>query len=732
MAPSQPFILPVHSLSEQPINAKLKHFQSEQPTHQVDIFSCLALNKAIGGASATLEALDLEMGKERIFYTCRAVRRLLLGIYWYPAAIQEPVKVTTLSGSNYEGPGLIINPNNYRIENIKTQSYLQTVWSLENTDNSDVQHRVLYCPTLMHHTINYQFMFRIICKYITVHELDDCFTSFICYLNANTKKICTKNYFKLLDHLISPMLTYLPVPSYSKELEFYTFNVRCFVSDWPINNILTPIKKKILENLKTHQDTLLWLCKMDKYKDVRVASSKYTKYQTLLKSCLPHLVVLSSKKHPGNKPYKVEIQTKKGSQWFCYSINCPIYRVAMCILVAECFESNKKSQTRPLASDTPTLPHILASMFQRCMYAPRDKIFNIDLTWLNNQSDNQEASTVLHDFAPMQHLSVNGFKINIFNTNMVINTKIICYNKHPNYKSILNIPRLTNNFVVKKFSVKEPSFTISVFYSDDAYAGTAININFSGDMLNFMFAMGNLKCFLPIMNISPVSIANWNSTLDLHGLENQHIVRSGRGDVFWTTNFPSVVSTRRGFNVSWFKAATATISKIHGNTLATQIINESTPILSNNMAKINHIKNSIFSLLEYRNKAQVQTLHKRFLECLYECTSFFRLDVIAVKNLTNIGVFDFSKHTISHTKTKHECAIMGYKKCNMVPKVLTINKKVRLDEMGRNANFMTFIFKLNSKRSRLKQQILRHILRRYGLQWKCQHGKIKRVSITQK
>lgn len=363
-------------------------------------------------------------------------------------------------------------------------------------------------------------------------------------------------------------------------------------------------------------------------------------------------------------------------------------------------------------------------------FAPKDRSENmqVDLYKLLNRGSPVASihKPIFDAYDPMKQVCINNFKINIFNTNMVINTKIYTHDKPRAYKTILDIPRLTNNFVIKKYSVKEPSFTISVFYSEDMCQGAAINVNISGGLLNFLLAMGNLKCFMPIKNILPVSIANWNSTLDLHGLENQYIVRTGRKDIFWTTNFPSAVSSKLGYNVSWFKAATATVSKVHGETLVNHIYCEALPIITNNHAKINPIKNSLFTVLETRNKAQIQALHKRFLECLFECCSFQRLNVQSLRRLSHVGIFDFSKKIISHTKNKHECAILGYRKCNLIPKVFSANKKSRLDELGRNANFMTFISHLGDHKSPVTQKIVRHVIRSFGLQWRLkgnQHRK---------
>ncbi|EFE48796.1 hypothetical protein NEIELOOT_02446, partial [Neisseria elongata subsp. glycolytica ATCC 29315] len=85
------------------------------------------------------------------------------------------------------------------------------------------------------------------------------------------------------------------------------------------------------------------------------------------------------------------------------------------------------------------------------------------------------------------------------------------------------------------------------------------------------------------------------------GWENQSIVRAGRQDVFWTTNFPSVVSTKRGYNISWFKAATATVSKIHGPALVKQVTSEAFQILKHPQADINYLKkHSVYNIGEQK------------------------------------------------------------------------------------------------------------------------------------
>ncbi|AMA67381.1 protein UL87 [Vespertilionid gammaherpesvirus 1] len=697
-----------------PRSLKTKLQKDEHVGFQIDIFSCLALNKTLGGLTANLDNLDLEMNPEAVFYTCRAIRRMLLGVHWYPVVVQQQARVSTVQGEPYTGEGLIINSDGLHLcRQIETQNYIQTVYSMEVTDNMLIQWnseaRVVYCPSLTHTLINPQIMFRIISRYISMSQMESCYMAFDQTLkNKSLKKICKQNYFLLIEHLLYPTLTYMPKlsnMSQDSQLQFYQFNARSFLDDWFQSPSLFLLKTKIISNMYLYPHILTWLCRLPKCSEIPVLLSELVANQKLASASIPNLKVILCKKNPGNKPMKVLVSTADLQQWLVYPPELPIYRVVMCMTVAEGFLRNLSNLTdlNTTHQPRPPLPEIVASMFRRGMYAPREtkKTQTINFRHVFQQTCSQPTGpdSLFNDFSPMEHLSVNDFKINIFNTNMVINTKITCVGNSNKYNTILDIPRLTNNFVVKKYSVKEPSFTVSVFYSDDSCSHTAININISGDLMTFLFAMCSLKCFLPIQTILPISIANWNSTLDLQGLENQNIVRSGRTDVFWTTNFPSAVSTKKGYNVSWFKAATATVSKIHGDALVSQIHNETTQILNNTSAKINLNKNLIFTTLENRNRAQIQTMHKRFLECLYECTAHKKLNVNTLKKLAYRGYFDFSKKIISHTKNKHECAVLGYKKCNLIPKVLCNRRKIRLDELGRNANFMTFVFTHYSKSS---------------------------------
>ncbi|QFN51735.1 ORF 24 [Macacine gammaherpesvirus 5] len=697
---------------------------------QLAIFCCLATNNEIL-ENVSLEALDRAMQTETTFYACRALRRLVLGEGLYPF-IHRQGGIVGKTGNEYAGPGLIIDDAiGCTFSHIETHTFLPTVFTYELSDTVLVQSderilRSLYCSPLMVCGVNYQSMFRILCRYLQIWEFEECFAAFTRTLPEHLIGTCYQNYFKLLEPFKILTLARCPPPCAKLHLNYLKFNILGFTSDWISHPELHRVQTVIIHNIESNPVLLKNLSKQNKFQDIKVASELIIDYQNIVNQSLDvNLQVKINKKDPGKKPYKVVVVTPKSTYYLTFPPEVPIFRVAMCMSVAEhvCHSCDRLYPNTEFLGPGET-PRVLEAMFSRIQYAPKDRDYNFIFNADQNpdryeQARHDHQTEPLPDmFDPVKHMSLHNFKISVFNTNMVINTKITCWSLAGTFESIIDIPRLTNNFVMKKFSVKEPSFTVSVFYSDNLCNGAAINVNISGDMLHFMFAMGNLRCFLPVKHIFPVSIANWNSTLDLHGLENQYIVRRGRRDVFWTTNFPSVVSSKDGCNVSWFKAATATISKIYGRPLLKKLSDELNPILSVPYARIDQVKNTIFTTLETRNKAQIQTLHKRFIECLVECCSFLRLDLGALNRAARLGTFDFSKRIISHTKSKHECAILGYKKCNLIPKIYVRSKKIRLDELGRNANFMSFIATTGHAFSNLKPQVIRHTIRRLGLHWR--------------
>ncbi|UNP64498.1 hypothetical protein [Saguinine gammaherpesvirus 1] len=683
---------------------------------QMSIFASLATNSILVGP-LTWETLNTHLGLEATFYTCKVMRRLLLGETQFPFIHQSHTQLG-LRGKPYEGIGLIISDGKFEPGRISTTSYLRMVLSLETTDltyphiNPNML-RGVYCPQFLDLSVDYTLMFRIICKYITMKDMEECYSSFIHLLSFPLQQLCEKNYFKLLKPLLEPSPLKLPAVTHNNQLEFLFFNINAFLSDLIPNNCLSEFKTNIYSCMGSYPSIVMFLYNQDRFQDFETVSKKLLCYQISINQSMPKLTVDMTRKEPKGKPYRIHVHDTKGSWWLAYPLSSPIYRLCMLLSVLNPKEADmvfNGSTTMKLGHYIP-LPKILTSSFRRVdLISKTPNIRSVDLIYNHENSnfDNRPKRIKLLDsFAHRKHVSINNFKMSVFNTNMVINTKLTCFQAISRYTSLLMIPRLVNNFVVKKFSIKEPSSTVSLFYSEDLCQGAAINVNISGSFLNFLATMGTIKCFLPIKTIYPISIANWNSALDLHGLENQQLVRSGRNDVFWTTNFPSVVSNKRGFNVSWFKAATATISKIHGPVLVDQISNEVGPIVTDKNAQIDPLKNTIFVNLEKRNNCQIQTLHKRFIECLIECCTFLRLNPHSIRHLTQSGIFDFSRRMISHTKSKHECALLGYKRCNLVPKIFNGTKKTRLDELGRNANFRTFIDETGNSNAIIKRQILR-------------------------
>ncbi|AGY30707.1 ORF24 [Retroperitoneal fibromatosis-associated herpesvirus] len=700
------------------------------PEKQLQIFCALATNFC-PPSPLTLTDLDNHMRTEPTFFACRAVRRLLLGERLHPF-IHQQSSVAGKPGPHYKGPGLIMSGDDgFVCGMITTNMYLPAVASWELTDHSaqsltERSIRSVFCGAMLSGTVCYPTMFKLICRYLEFWDFEQCVQSFVAVLPSYLHSACQKHYFALVELLTHLSFSLLPQPQPESHFNFLKFNIASFTYTWGYHRELAELRLIIARNIEKYPNVLKNLSKQNKHQEINVSSPRLLEYQASLNQLVPRLQVKILRKDPGSKSHKVVVNTTEGQYYLVYPTSPAIYRLGMCMSVADAL-SHSHENLYPganfLASNE--RPRLLAAMLERIRYAPKDRRSHMQgnigpfATVTQPCAPSMGQAVMTEDmFEPTKHLSLENFKTTIFNTNMVINTKISCDPEARLQPTILNVPRLTNNFVIRKYSVKEPSFTISVFFSETLCQLTAININISGDLLHFFFAMGTLKCFLPISHIFPVSVANWNSTLDLHGLENQAIVRAGRRDVFWTTNFPSVVSSKEGLNVSWFKAATATVSKVYGKPLIDQLRGELLPIVTNPSARIDITKNRIFSLLEARNRSQIQTLHKRFLECLVECCSFLRLDVSCIRRAVSSGLFDFSKKIISHTKSKHECALLGYKKCNLVPKIYSKNKKSRLDELGRNANFACFVETTGHNCASLKPLIVRHAFRRRGLQWR--------------
>lgn len=698
-----------------------KHLPRAPQELQVELFLYLALNAKVDGP-LTLNTIDDYMKHEKTFYACRAVRRLLLGVIRLPVLL--PAELTDLasrnSGWSCTGHCLVLRENGFHvIDNVTTDQYLTCVMSRETTDPVAWScPRGIYFTWLGVKQIDYTLMFRFISRYVTFVEFEECYVAFIRTLEPKLQSVCEANYFTLLGHLRSvPRTGQLPRETSKERVDFIRFNVCSFVSCWGNHPALNDLKERVLKSIG-NVERVKMLAKTPATSAVSVSSPLVTGFVGILNQVLALPAIMKYKRDPGSILNLVNILADGScKQWLAFPSTLPIYRIVFCMLFPEngavIFETPKPERRDEC------IPRLLVSMFTRMDTIPKDNMLSFSEDYSHVLENPPMTKTNPLNFALMNYVSINGYKVTIFNTNMVINTKIrtrIC--RSSRYRSILDIPRLTNNFVNRKFSVKEPAFTTSIFYSANMCEGVAININISGDQLQFMFAMGILKCIVPILAIYPVSVANWNSTMDLHGLENQSLVRSGRKDVFWTTNFPSVISTKAGFNVSWFKAATANISRIHGSDLYTQVHSEVKPIIGAREAKIDRIKNRMFTRLENRNGGQVTVLHKMFLECLYEVVSFKRLNCVALGSLVDSGLLDFSKRIVCHSKNKHECSLIGYRKSDMIPKILIKNRKARLDRLGRNANFLSLIGHIGRCDVATKHAMVRHIGRRFGLWWR--------------
>lgn len=299
------------------------------------------------------------------------------------------------------------------------------------------------------------------------------------------------------------------------------------------------------------------------------------------------------------------------------------------------------------------------------------------------------------EFSEMTAVSFNRLAVNAFNTNRVINLKATL--SETTRSRLTRVPKnMTHSFVMYKHTFKEPPYTISTFVSNDAVYTNSLNVNIRGSYLEFLYALAVYRLYVNISNFFlPASVCNSNSSLDIHGLEDQSLIRSERSKVYWTTNFPCMISTTDNVNVGWFKAATAIVPKVSGRALESILLKELTYVSSIGDVHIDYGLHRIFTTLETRNCYQIPFLSKQFI-------LFLRIMLLQIHGLekklyidrllfraVRDGLFDYHRNTVAHTKIKHTCALVGTRLANNVPKVLVRNKKVKLDYLGRNANLLT-------------------------------------------
>ncbi|AAF99175.1 pR87 [rat cytomegalovirus strain Maastricht] len=299
------------------------------------------------------------------------------------------------------------------------------------------------------------------------------------------------------------------------------------------------------------------------------------------------------------------------------------------------------------------------------------------------------------EFAEMTAVSLNRVAVNAFNTNRVINLKATV--SRDGRLSAFRVPRnMTHSFVMYKHTFKEPPYTVSTFVSNDAAHTNSLNVNIRGSYQEFLYALTVYRLYVGVENFFlPAAVCNSNSSLDVHGIEDQGVIRSERDRVYWTTNFPCMISNTNNINVGWFKAATAIVPKVSGLALENVLLKELTYVTGIEQLCVDYALHRVFTVLETRNCYQIPFLSKQFIlflrvAMLRACGLERRLAVDRlVFRAMREGVFDYHKNTVAHTKIKHTCALIGTRLANNVPKVLVNRKKVKLDYLGRNANLLT-------------------------------------------
>ena len=303
------------------------------------------------------------------------------------------------------------------------------------------------------------------------------------------------------------------------------------------------------------------------------------------------------------------------------------------------------------------------------------------------------------EFAEVTGVSLDRIAVNAFNTNRVINMKAALSSIAASGLGV-RAPRLpknmTHSFVMYKHTFKEPACTVSTFVSNDAVYINSLNVNIRGSYPEFLYSLGVYRLHVNIDHFFlPAVVCNSNSSLDVHGLEDQAVIRSERSKVYWTTNFPCMISHTNNVNVGWFKAATAIVPRVSGADLEAILLKELSCIKNMRDVCIDYGLHRVFTQLELRNSYQIPFLAKQLVLFLRACLlklhgreKRLQLDRL-VFEAAQRGLFDYSKNLTAHTKIKHTCALIGSRLANNVPKILARNKKVKLDHLGRNANVLT-------------------------------------------
>ncbi|AEV80783.1 protein UL87 [Aotine betaherpesvirus 1] len=299
------------------------------------------------------------------------------------------------------------------------------------------------------------------------------------------------------------------------------------------------------------------------------------------------------------------------------------------------------------------------------------------------------------EFSEVTSVTLDRIAVNAFNTNRVINMKATLSTRpRPGGRQF---PRnMTHSFVMYKHTFKEPACTVSTFVSNDAVYTNSLNVNIRGSYLEFLYALGVYRLYVNIDHFFlPAAVCNSNSSLDVHGLEDQAVIRSERSKVYWTTNFPCMISNTDNVNVGWFKAATAIVPRVFGSDLEGIMLKELTCIREMGDVCIDYGLHRVFTELEFRNSYQIPFLSKQLILFIRGCLLKLHgvgkrvyLDRFMFEAIKS-GLFDYSKNTTGHTKIKHTCALIGSRLANNIPKILIRNKKIKLDHLGRNANVLT-------------------------------------------
>ncbi|APZ76289.1 hypothetical protein MRV_0078 [Murid herpesvirus 3] len=521
----------------------------------------------------------------------------------------------------------------------------------------------------------YPYFLCFLTKYLSVLEIEECMNNLIIYLGQNISQRVIIHYRLLFGFKkkISPDL--VDVSIWDK---FYTLEIqKMWLNVYKHNNITKDFFNSIFSKLQANKTEVIQIFKLPASKSPHINRLCISLFKKQLLYFNIKLNLKKNKKdhHANSFTYGKNVYIFDPAHIMWRNLFLVYYGYKMVRYNPNIEDINKKQYIKSIAR----------------LSLRRFRSDNVFFKIYKKDVDKDSVSNPggIH-FSEIMSVNYNDITLHAFNTNRVLNCKAALFNDN---KTLYTMPKnMTHSFVMYKLTFKEPSCTISTFVSNDNIDTTSLNINVRGSYCDMIYTLLVYRLHVNVKDFFlPVHVCNSNSSMDMHGLENQESIRNRDKRIFWVTNFPCMLSNSATINVGWFKAGTANIPKVSGRELYNVILNELKYITEIPDLIFDKELHNILTIIEKRNVHQIPFLTKQFLIFLrlsmcIKCKASQATIDRYIKGLVNKGIFDYNKNSISNTKIKHACALVGTRLSNNVPKIMSKHKKLKLDHLGRNAN----------------------------------------------